>query len=196
MFVKKQRQRDSSGRPNKKRFIIAAEGTETEPQYFDMLDKLQNNIRINCIKAKHSSPKSVLERIKKYLEKNRLESGDEAWVVIDRDGWVDTDIDQVHKWTYEHENYGLALSNPAFEFWLLLHFEDGKKIKNTSNCEQRLKGHLSDYDKSINPNDFSKENIGQAIKRAIDLDDPPCNDWPRRIGSTTVYKLVTKIFST
>lgn len=201
MSSTKQWQRGSSSRQqtqrlHQKRFIIATEGMKTEPQYFSILNNLQKNIQIICIKRNHPSPDHVLQKIKKRLEEDPLEGSDEAWVVVDKDDWADTQIKPLHEWANSNEKYGFALSNPAFELWLLLHFEDGKKINNASSCKERLIKHLPDYDKSIKYSHFNKENIHKAIKRAIELDKPPCDDWPRRVGVTTVYRLLDKILPT
>jgi hypothetical protein len=42
-----------------------------------------------------------------------------------------------------------ALSNPKFEYWLLLHFNDGTGIASSRDCSDRLKRHLPGYDKGI-----------------------------------------------
>ncbi len=42
-----------------------------------------------------------------------------------KDEWTDDQLSQLNEWAQGADNYGFALSNPKFEFWLLLHFEDG-----------------------------------------------------------------------
>jgi hypothetical protein len=95
--------------------------------------------------------------------------------------------------TQKHHNYGFALSNPKFEYWLLLHFEDGKKVRSSRACIERLKRHVPNYDKGIEPHKYSEEAIKKAIARAEARDTPRCNDWPRKMGCTTVYRLVQGI---
>lgn len=112
--------------------------------------------------------------------------------MVDKDQWTDEQLSQLHQWSQQKDNYGFALSNPKFEFWLLLHFEDGAGISNSKECSNKLKKHLPGYHKGINDNKISDEMIKQAIKRARLRDNPPCSDWPRSIGST-VYKLVERI---
>lgn len=82
-----------------------------------------------------------------------------------------------------------------FEYWLLLHFEEGKDIHSASECRLRLKRHLPNYDKSIDPFSITREMIEDALRRAKNRDTPPCVDWPRSPGSTTVYKLVDNILN-
>ncbi|HRV24140.1 MAG TPA: hypothetical protein P5046_02880, partial [Sphaerochaeta sp.] len=50
------------------------------------------------------------------------------------------------------------------------------------------------YEKEIQKNTFSVSQINDAIERAKNRDNPPCVDWPRTLGKTTVYRLVNRIF--
>lgn len=58
-----------------------------------------------------------------HLESEGLKSSDEAWLVVDKDQWTEEQLRQLHQWSLQQANYGFALSNPKFEYWLLLHFE-------------------------------------------------------------------------
>ena len=68
-----------------------------------------------------------------YLKSKKLRKGDEAWIVVDKDNWSDHDLAQLFKWALQSDSYGFALSNPKFEFWLLLHFEDVKRGEKCTN---------------------------------------------------------------
>ena len=174
-------------------FLIATEGEKTEPQYFKALSNQQATIKIKCIKKEgDSSPKQVLKRMKRHLKEYELKKTDAAWLVVDKDEWPEAQLTQLHQWAEAADNRGLALSNPKFEYWLLLHFEEGKGIVGSRDCTKRLKKHLPDYNKGIKGNQFSRETITQAIQRAKRRDNPPCSDWPRFVG-TTVYRLVENI---
>ncbi len=74
----------------------------------------------------------------------------------------------------------------------MLHFEDGKGVANSQQCTTRLKQYLPDYDKGIDIRKITQEMIDDAVERAKARDNPPCQDWPRKPGST-VYKLVESI---
>ncbi len=113
--------------------------------------------------------------------------------MVDKDNWTDEQLRELHAWAQARDNYGFALSNPKFEYWLLLHFEDGTGIASLRDCIERLKRYLPDYDKGIHTRKFNRERIEEAIRRARLRDDPPCFDWPRALGGTTVYKLVESI---
>ncbi len=134
--------------------------------------------------------------MKEHLKKAALKKSDEAWLVVDKDRWTDEQLAQLNEWSQGEDNYGFALSNPKFEYWLLLHFEEGAGITSSQDCSDRLKRHLPDYDKGIDPRKFPQETIDEAIRRARQRDNPPCPDWPQAVGSTTVYRLVENILRT
>lgn len=178
----------------KKLFVVATEGSKTEPQYFNILNNDNSVICIKCLKSKHdSSPPQVLERMNKHLAKESLKKTDEAWLVVDKDNWSNSQLQELFNWSAESENRGFALSNPNFEYWLLLHFELGNGVTNPGDCSARLKQYLPNYNKNIQPNRFLAENIERAITNAKLRNNPPCEDWPREFGKTTVYLLVEKI---
>lgn len=178
----------------KKLFVIATEGAETEPQYFSIFSHEERSvIRIKCLRGQHdSSPDHVLKRMKRYIKQEALKKSDEAWLVVDRDHWNEEQLKELLRWVDMEESYGFALSNPNFEYWLLLHFEDGDGVTGSHSCIKKLKKHLPNYSKNINPGDFPHERVLRAIDRTRKRDSPPCKDWPRSSGST-VYRLVSRI---
>ncbi len=189
--------RDGANRSYRKIIVVAIEGVETEREYFELLNSKDSVITITCLKdaSNHNSPEHVLTRIKNYLDKKPLSKRDEAWIVVDKDGWKDSQLKELYNWSLEDKKYNFALSNPQFEYWLLLHFEDGLGLKSIKDCKVRLGKYISNYNKHlrgiIRKNMIS--NVKQAISRAKNRDNPPCKDWPRNFGCTTVYKLVEKV---
>lgn len=177
----------------KKLFIIATEGAKTEPQYFSIFNDQNSIVKVLCIKGKNrSAPLEVLKRMKISLKEELLHPSDEAWLVIDKDNWIEDHLTILFEWSKENDKYGLAVSNPKFEYWLLLHFEDGYGVSNGKECSARLKKHLPEYDKSMDPRKITKEMVEKAIERARKNDTPGCEKWPTKIG-TTVYRLITRI---
>ncbi|MFA5877539.1 MAG: RloB family protein [Candidatus Paceibacterota bacterium] len=177
----------------RKLVIISSEGAITEPGYFGIFNTTRSVIKVKCVKKKNaSSPREVLARLDKYLRQNGLRNTDEAWLVVDKDKWNDGQLNLLYDWSQLKENYGLAVSNPKFEYWLLLHFEDGSGVSSARECSTRLRRYLHDYDKVLDPRRFTREMIQDAIMRARSRDIPPCDDWPRNTG-TTVYRLTEKL---
>ncbi len=179
----------------KRLFVLALEGTRTEPQYFEVVVSKSSHSAIKIFGGNRSDPKSLLKSMKRYLSNSPIGEFDEAWIVIDRDNWTDAQISEIFRWTLSDSAYSLALSNPKFEFWLLLHFCDAVDCKTSQECDTQIRRYIPNYDKSIQRNLISLEGIKLAVSRAKTKDYPPCNDWPREPGNSTVYRLVEKIIS-
>lgn len=115
-------------------FAIATEGTEREPDYFRLFDGI-DRIKVDIIepetsdeqdasnKRKASSPSKVLEKVKVYINENQLsaEDGDSLWCVIDVDRWPQEQIEELHAFCSQKDNWHLVISNPCIEIWLLYH---------------------------------------------------------------------------
>ena len=187
-------QRPLGERRYKKLFVVSVEGSKTEPQYFAIFNQPQSIVLVKCLKrpSTESSPIQVLKKMQGYLRKESLRKTDEAWIVVDKDDWTEDQLKELLQWAKKSENYGFALSNPNFEYWLLLHFEDGQGVANSQECLNRLKRHLPNYKKDIDSKKITLELIAKAISRARQRDANRSNDFPQ-IWNTTVYKLVEKI---
>lgn len=178
----------------RKIIVIATEGKKTEPQYFAMFKSREPMVKVKCLEGKiGSSPTQVLQRMNVYLREESLKDIDEAWLVVDKDSWTDEQLTQLYQWSQNRRNYGFALSNPKFELWLLLHFDDPIGVT-PANCIEKLNRYLPNYDKGIDVRKITLDHVLEAIRRAKQRDNPPCTDWPRNTGST-VYKLVEKILA-
>jgi hypothetical protein len=185
--------------PGKRRyrkiFVVAAEGIKTEPLYFNMFNDQHTVIQIKQLRGnKKSSPKQVLKRMRLYLREAQLKDKDEAWLVVDRDEWPADHLKDLYEWSETSCRYGLAVSNPKFEFWLLLHFEDGSAVNTPAQCNERLMRYLPHFEKGHVEINKLHPGIRSAIQYAKIKDTPPCRDWPRSYG-TTVYRLVEKLLN-
>jgi hypothetical protein len=187
MPKKRSFQRQTPSLSYRKRFVVATEGDQTEPRYFAMFNGKNSTVQVVLLKGKKkTAPSQVLDRVKR--EERR--KGDQAWLVIDRDTWEEAELNEVFQACGEH-GCRMALSNPRFEYWLLLHFEDGNGV-NSGNCMQRLRTHLPAFTKNhVETNKF-RPLIDEAIVRAEQRDNPQCPDWPKVTG-TTVYRLVKEL---
>lgn len=114
--------------------IISCEGRNTEPEYFNCIKtKLSEHIsallEIRVIEKNdnNSRPQHVVRNLQQFIaDKYDYKSDyDEMWVVCDREK-VDSrkrDLESVIPDCNKH-NFSVALTNPLFEFWLLLHVVD------------------------------------------------------------------------
>lgn len=192
-------------------FIIATEGLNPEISYFKSLNQLiDKKIHIELIYPHNnkSAPKYVLEKAKNFTKEYHLRTRDELWIVIDRDRWDVQQLSDVASRIKNVKKYviSFAMSNPSFEFWLLLHVknmdeytkEEKKALlenKNTSHDRNYIQRELvkvcGQYNKKNLQFSFFKSKINQAITQAKKLDSMTSR-WPTGLGSH-VYKLVEKL---
>ena len=200
----------------KTKIVISTEGRNTEPSYFKMLGKFRPDITVEIInRDSKSAPVHVLGDMKEWLIRNGINSntelsefGIEAWLVTDKNSWTDNQLQALQDWSDESKYKFFVLSNPNFEFWLLLHFYPSSdtdiveefKEKNFTGKKftECLKTHLRGYNrkkKYINSRYFDKSRIQLAIVHARELDSPKSRTWPRNKWVTTVYRLTDRILN-
>lgn len=186
-----------------KLYVIATEGELTEKLYFLELSLKYRNPRVHVeildrLNSNNSAPNHVLMQLDKFKKEYHLKKDDELWMVIDLDRWHNSLLSDISKQCIQ-KKYNLAVSNPCFEIWLILHVSDFndcfasnfEELK-SNDFEKELRRLLGSYNKA--KPDFSEilPNIEVAINRAKALDiDPDCR-LPKTFGSR-VYKLVEKI---
>ena len=197
--------------------VIASEGKDTERIYFNALAKEYTNPRVHVHILKrcegeqnNSSPEHVLKQLNDYKGQYELESDDELWLVIDRDRWTDAMLSHVAKECAQDDYLHVALSNPCFELWLLLHLvnatlltpevqqqwmENRRKSKNAdSYLKVRLRQEMGSYHEADYDVLMLLEHVEVAIERARLLDRNPIDRWPQTFG-TRVYLLVESVMN-
>jgi hypothetical protein len=121
--------------------IISCEGSNTEPEYFETIkEKLSDyipvilEIKIVPKPSNASEPKDVVCNLEKYIldQYDYKSDYDEMWVIWDREKVEPRKIN-ILKMLPEckAKNYNIAITNPLFEFWLLLH------VVNISNYDNK-----------------------------------------------------------
>jgi hypothetical protein len=121
----------------KETILIVTEGTKTEPTYFNQFP--QNELVIK-VEGTGQDPLSLVKKAK-FIQK--LEKYDHVWCVFDRDDHVHfNDALQLA----ERYRFHVAYSNQAFEYWLLLHFEDHQGgYMHRSDYHEKIRSHLSSF---------------------------------------------------
>lgn len=191
--------------------IIACEG-ETEVVYFEALrDYITlRNVSIHVLpkKKRDSNPQAVFDQLDEFARSLDLEAQDELWIVIDRDKWTEQMLAQVAQYCVQKENMRLAVSNPCFELWLLLHFEDIENLtesevkqlkENKRNSKRgdtwlvkRVRRNMKSFSKKKFKTEILMDKISKANERAKKLDKNPQKRWPEEVG-THVYKIIENI---
>lgn len=186
----------------KKLIIIACEGAKTEHRYFSYLKKhpeinLKSLVQIELLERDEdnknsSSPTKVVETITNVIEneeklkeiKSKYDEFDDSydifWIVIDREKQESKKINLLKAIEIcKENNIEISLINPAFEFWLLLHFDiseydnndlfENKKTKPKSKkrfLEKEVGKKIGSYDKSDFETSFiTSESVTLAVKQ-------------------------------
>lgn len=197
--------------------VIASEGKDTERIYFKALAKEYTNPRVHVHILKrsedeknNSSPEHVLEQLNEYKCQYELEADDELWLVTDKDHWTEAMLSRVATECMQDVSMHMALSNPCFDLWLLLHLVD---VSSLTPEEQRL--WIENRRKSKSSNPYLKvllrqkmgsyhesaydvltliQHVEVAIERARLLDKNPADRWPQTLG-TRVYLLAESVMN-
>lgn len=169
------------------------EGQKTEPAYFGLLKQQCNDVSILLhTSTTRTDPRQILGRAKRYIKKNPLGKNEEIWIVVDVDKREKDTFISLFEWDNESKKHGVAISNPSFEYWLLLHYDPGDCIQSLNDCINRLRQYLPNYKKNnLNLNQIEVLNIKRAISNAK-TKHQHCHDW-HIDNYSTVYLLVDKI---
>jgi hypothetical protein len=157
------------------RILIVCEGHATEPEYFRSLrHELRAGPVVIKINDESGVPKTLVERaveLKKDAARDAKGEGDsnlrydEVWCVFD----VDTHPNLPAALQQAAANrINVALSNPCFEIWILLHFEDHRSFIDAKGAAHSCRRHLPDYQKRITYAEL-KDKYQTAVARAIAL---------------------------
>ncbi len=138
--------------------LIVCEGEKTEPYYLKALREhfglAQANVKIDP--RSDSSPTSVVRYAKTLIKESSASPYDHVDCVIDRDQHADFQkaVDQVNGFKNKDTKLHLIVSNPCFEYWILLHYIYTTKAFGTSGaspCDElistELKKYIPEYEK-------------------------------------------------
>ena len=189
--------RPVGGREFRKYFLLATEGSVTEPEYIDKIKRRNTAIQVRCIPRSpgRSAPRHVLEDMKRFLRENSAKENYEVWLIIDRDDWRAEEILELNDWAASRDEYNLAISAPSFEYWVLLHYEEGVNCPGKAAIKSKLEKHIPNYDKHVNNVNFKEEMIRDAIRRGRQRDHTPTDVFPLCPGSR-VYLLAEALLKT
>lgn len=139
--------------------VIATEGSNTEPDYFKGLFGMNKQPRVILeileTEKGFSAPNHVLERLDDVISDDdlKLDSGDELWLVFDKDEWP---WKRINKVICEAKRSGIhvAISNPCFEVWLILHIQGFPA--SGCNTSKKCKRHLENIGGSRSNGDLTR----------------------------------------
>jgi RloB-like protein len=152
--------------------VIASEDRYAVRQYFDFFESTRIQFRVLETPDGKSAPEHVLERINEYLKNFEIGEGDTFWIVCDCDHWAEPN--HIQNLTHvlrecRKKRVKVALSNPCFDLWLLLHFADfpAENMLTCAEVADRLRTAAGGYDKTRVYNlQTDNEKVWNAMKRA------------------------------
>jgi len=118
--------------------VIASEDRYAVKQYFDIFQSTRVQFHVLETDQGRSSPEHVMARLDEYLAEYSVGEGDQFWLVCDTDHWIQSDhIQNLVEVVKRCRQKGIfvALSNPCFDLWLLLHFDNFPSTRQLS-CGQ------------------------------------------------------------
>lgn len=180
-------------------FLLSLEDEQSSRLYFTEIARLRRE-RISIVFAKHrgSDPQNVVEAARVA---DQTIAADEVWCLFDTEGpQHPTRRPQAQDAVSRARNlkFYCALSNPCFEYWLLLHFANSATMYNDCSAVLHdLRQHIPEYDKGDRCFDQLEGGIPDAIQRArrnfttrcVDVGVLDCNP------STQVYELMERLLS-
>jgi hypothetical protein len=196
----RRRGRRAPFREPKPKLLIVCEGAKTERQYFEQFASFHRNSLVDVIvEGGKGVPLTVVRTAKAWKEKASSDAkrkDDEflkyqsVWCVFDVD-----DHPKVPEARIMANDNGieLAISNPCFELWLLLHHRDCPGELHRGKARSMLKVHVPSYDKHVSFVDY-RDGYTRAVQRARSLDQlAESVSEPGRNPTTGVYVLTELI---
>ena len=178
-----------------RRIYIFTEGSVTEPKYFREFIQYfkisQAQVKVIDRESTASSPESVIKEMDYYKKSNPFKTKNDIYcMVIDTDRWgknLKEAVDDAHQ-----RRYLVALSNPCFEIWLLMHFQDANTILNNANLlmtKTEINTQIHSYPITGNNEIDYFPRTDSAVETAEKLDPKPQQRLLEQIGSR-VYSLM------
>jgi hypothetical protein len=97
--------------------LIVCEGQNTEPSYF-------NNFKLSSATVKSiGEGYNTVSLVERAIMLSQRKVYDQVWCVFDKDGFDDANFNSAINLANQN-NFGVAYSNQAFEYWIILHFND------------------------------------------------------------------------
>jgi hypothetical protein len=192
-------------RPYRKLILIICEGTKTERYYFE---SLRNDFRAQTVKVEiadskgDTSPLHIVEKAVTSRDKKRTafdwdDENDEVWCVFDTEQkGKSPSLEQALR-RAKQEGFLLAVSNPCFEYWYLLHYRGtDREFTNYKELSTILGDHIPGYHKNKPVYAILRPLMQTALHNASILIKRNPDHWSRiQNPSTGVNKLVLKIMN-
>lgn len=160
--------------------LIVCQGTVTEVEYFKHF-RLATAV-IKAIGVAYDPLTLVQEAIRLRDGAKKDEPYEQVWCVFDKD---DSSPEQFHAAIYTAANKGIevAYSNQAFEFWLLLHFDNHQGTgMDRGLCGERVRESIEAANPGVSYNPRKGKHVSRELFELLEAHDPTArpHSLPRR----------------
>jgi hypothetical protein len=192
--------RQAPFRNPRKKILVVCEGEKTEPQYLKQFAKSHRDAIVDVELAPEIGvPLSVVREARRLKKLAIAASKREGDPYLRNDAvWAVFDVDE-HPHVPEalgmarQNGIKVALSNPCFELWLVLHHRDAPGMIHRHDVTGMLGEFITGYDKTVDF-DHYRDGYGRAVERARALDALASElKEPHRNPTTGVYLLTESI---
>lgn len=191
--------RDSNSFRDDRLFIVACDDTYAPKQYFDAFALPRVKVVVVPTTDGTSSAPYVLAR----LEAFEFLEDDERWMLLDTDHYIDGSHAAKFLQAIQdarQKGIGIALSNPCFDYWLLLHHLDDKDklvtITDAQSVTVALRETLGAFNKTnIDPKLFPLSSVVKACHLAREIDEQTVGGDRPTSPTSRVYMLWESIVS-
>jgi hypothetical protein len=155
--VSKRFKRRESTRQIANKILIVCEGSKTEPAYFNAIRQTWRLATLQVLIVPSHGKTDPYNLVELAIEKrqeleddDRWEKGDRAWVAFDGDEHIAKSLDAWNEALSKArgQKIELAVTNPCFELWYLLHFQDHFSQITSKKAKALLNTHLPTYHKA------------------------------------------------
>lgn len=188
--------RAAGSRSELRTIVVFTEGKKSEPDYINELKKLphvQQDVALNLeLRPEHGVP---LTLVKLAVERKADPEVDECWCVFDVE-WPKNHPNLPAAMSLARaNNISLAISNPCFEVWLILHHKEFNQFHETAVVESRSRDLDRRLGKGIDAAPYMPLRR-QAAQRARRLDEDHERNgtvFPHNNPSSGMYKFLLSL---
>ena len=187
--------RRHANRPLAARVVVTTEGALTEPEYLKAFHRFRGDKSVRLVPiGVGGDPRAVVERAieeSRKVKNDSLARRDSVWAMFDRD---------VHARFAEAKDLArrndipVVISNPCFELWGILHYEEQDAPLDRHQCQRKLGRLCPDYKsgagKVFGDRNVIEQHYSVAVDRAkASVQRRDEEGAPGGNPSTTVHKL-------
>jgi len=166
-------------RSTDKFYLIVTEGTKTEPAYFEALKKrIRLTADIEVVASESSDPLNLVKYTEALVKRQKKLARKSVTAVEYDEVWVVFDTEAPHSgrdWrnavnAADSKKFKVALSNPSFDLWFLLHHcYTTKQLIDCDAVIKEIKDATGSYNKSKVDNESYLNQTATAVENALKL---------------------------